>query len=71
MLTPMADTIWQRVTLSGSLVSGVMRRLDAVTVRGDKAIPLLLSGLKVKEYELLGRNFSNTGCFVFWYTRTH
>ncbi|CAD5194161.1 unnamed protein product [Musa acuminata subsp. malaccensis] len=24
---------------------------------------LLLSRLKVKEYELLGRNFSNTGCF--------
>ncbi|THU64159.1 hypothetical protein C4D60_Mb01t23540 [Musa balbisiana] len=35
-----------------------------VTVRGDKAMQLLESGLKVKEYELL-RNFSETGCFGF------
>ncbi|GJW52463.1 60S ribosomal protein L11 isoform X2 [Tanacetum coccineum] len=34
-----------------------------VTVRGDKAMQLLESGLKVKEYELLRRNFSDTGCF--------
>nr|CAB3488220.1 unnamed protein product [Digitaria exilis] len=27
--------------------------------------PLLESGLKVKEYELLRRNFSETGCFGF------
>ena len=33
-----------------------------VTVRGDKAMQLLESGLKVKEYELLRRNFSDTGC---------
>jgi large subunit ribosomal protein L11e len=26
---------------------------------------LLESGLKVKEYELLRRNFSETGCFGF------
>jgi large subunit ribosomal protein L11e len=26
---------------------------------------LLESGLKVKEYELLRRNFSDTGCFGF------
>ncbi|XP_074362157.1 large ribosomal subunit protein uL5-like [Apium graveolens] len=45
-----------------------------VTVRGDKAMQLLESGLKVKEYELLRKNFSDTGCFgfvysveVFWY----
>ncbi|KAK7267379.1 hypothetical protein RIF29_20051 [Crotalaria pallida] len=31
-----------------------------VTVRGDKAMQLLESGLKVKEYELLRRNFSDT-----------
>lgn len=36
-----------------------------VTVRGDKAMQLLESGLKVKEYELLKRNFSETGCFGF------
>ncbi|URE10438.1 ribosomal L5P family C-terminus [Musa troglodytarum] len=36
-----------------------------VTVRGDKAMHLLESGLKVKEYELLRRNFSDTGCFGF------
>ncbi|KAE8814168.1 hypothetical protein D1007_08592 [Hordeum vulgare] len=36
-----------------------------VTIRGEKAMQLLESGLKVKEYELLRRNFSDTGCFVF------
>eukprot|EP00245_Coleochaete_scutata_P007838 TRINITY_DN23622_c0_g1_i1.p1 TRINITY_DN23622_c0_g1~~TRINITY_DN23622_c0_g1_i1.p1 ORF type:complete len:210 (-),score=50.05 TRINITY_DN23622_c0_g1_i1:602-1141(-) len=37
----------------------------SVTVRGEKAMQLLESGLKVKEYELLRRNFSETGCFGF------
>ncbi|KAL5704477.1 60S ribosomal protein L11A [Ranunculus cassubicifolius] len=36
-----------------------------VTVRGEKAMQLWESGLKVKEYELLRRNFSDTGCFGF------
>lgn len=36
-----------------------------VTVRGEKAMQLLESGLKVMEYELLRRNFSDTGCFGF------
>ncbi|EPS69669.1 hypothetical protein M569_05096, partial [Genlisea aurea] len=36
-----------------------------VTVRGAKALQLLESGLKVKEFELLRRNFSDTGCFGF------
>ncbi|AES68389.1 60S ribosomal protein L11 [Medicago truncatula] len=36
-----------------------------VTVRGDKAMQLLESSLKVKEYKLLSRNFSDTGCFCF------
>ena len=36
-----------------------------VTVRGAKAMELLERGLKVKEYELLRRNFSDTGCFGF------
>ncbi|XP_064983435.1 large ribosomal subunit protein uL5-like isoform X2 [Musa acuminata AAA Group] len=34
-------------------------------VRGDKAMQLLESRLKVKEYELSRRNFSDTGCFGF------
>mmetsp|Transcript_20305 Transcript_20305/g.27882 ORF Transcript_20305/g.27882 Transcript_20305/m.27882 type:complete len:178 (+) Transcript_20305:108-641(+) len=36
-----------------------------VTVRGDKAQQLLDNGLKVKEYELIRRNFSATGNFGF------
>merc|ERR1719214_462656 len=31
-----------------------------VTVRGDKAMQLLQAGLKVKEFELIRRNFSET-----------
>ena len=33
----------------------------SVTVRGDKAEELLKRGLKVKEYELRKRNFSDQG----------
>merc|ERR1712176_973973 len=36
-----------------------------VTVRGEKALQLIESGLKVKEYELLKGNFSDTGTFGF------
>merc|ERR1712084_177217 len=36
-----------------------------VTVRGEKAEEILEKGLKVKEYELLHKNFSQTGCFGF------
>merc|ERR1719198_1739931 len=36
-----------------------------VTIRGDKALQLLESGLKVKEYELHKDNFSQSGCFGF------
>ncbi|KAK9866801.1 hypothetical protein WJX84_002499 [Apatococcus fuscideae] len=36
-----------------------------VTVRGAKAMQLIESGLKVREYELLRRNFSETGNFGF------
>uniref|UniRef100_A0A7S0G9V9 50S ribosomal protein L5, chloroplastic n=2 Tax=Proboscia inermis TaxID=420281 RepID=A0A7S0G9V9_9STRA len=36
-----------------------------VTVRGEKALEILERGLKVKEYELLDRNFSETGNFGF------
>jgi len=37
----------------------------SVTVRGEKAMSLIEAGLKVKEYELLRRNFSATGNFGF------
>mmetsp|Transcript_27760 Transcript_27760/g.42524 ORF Transcript_27760/g.42524 Transcript_27760/m.42524 type:complete len:179 (-) Transcript_27760:51-587(-) len=36
-----------------------------VTVRGEKALEILERGLKVKEYELINRNFSATGNFGF------
>ena len=36
-----------------------------VTIRGPKAEELLERGLKVKEYELVRRNFSETGNFGF------
>merc|ERR1719301_417162 len=39
-----------------------------VTVRGEKAEEILEKGLKVNEYELLKRNFSNTGNFGFGIT---
>ena len=35
------------------------------TVRGEKALEILDRGLKVKEYELIKRNFSNSGNFGF------
>merc|ERR1712063_248734 len=48
---------------------GAIRRNEkiscSITVRGEKAYELLESGLKVKEYELLRRNFSETGNFGF------
>ncbi|OQR97353.1 hypothetical protein THRCLA_07012, partial [Thraustotheca clavata] len=36
-----------------------------VTVRGEKALEIIDRGLKVKEYELKKRNFSDTGNFGF------
>ncbi|CAD50943.1 60S ribosomal protein L11a, putative [Plasmodium reichenowi] len=36
-----------------------------VTVRGKKALEILEKGLKVKEYELRRKNFSDTGNFGF------
>ncbi|CAM9444583.1 unnamed protein product [Choristocarpus tenellus] len=36
-----------------------------VTVRGEKALEILERGLKVKEFELKRRNFSDTGSFGF------
>lgn len=37
----------------------------SVTIRGEKAMQLLEAGLKVKEYELVRRNFSDSGNFGF------
>eukprot|EP00878_Enallax_costatus_P000104 GHUV01000140.1.p1 GENE.GHUV01000140.1~~GHUV01000140.1.p1 ORF type:complete len:181 (+),score=61.06 GHUV01000140.1:148-690(+) len=37
----------------------------SVTIRGEKAMQLLDAGLKVKEYELLRKNFSDSGNFGF------
>ena len=37
----------------------------SVTVRGDKAEELLKRGLKVKEYELKRKNFSDEGTYFF------
>merc|ERR1711964_287419 len=36
-----------------------------LTVRGDMAMELIERGLRVKEYELKTKNFSDTGCFGF------
>ena len=36
-----------------------------VTIRGQKAEEMLEKGLKVKEYELKAKNFSNTGFYSF------
>ena len=36
-----------------------------VTVRGDKALEILEKGLKVKEFELRKKNFSESGNFGF------
>lgn len=33
----------------------------SVTVRGDKALQLIEAGLKVKEYELIRKNFADSG----------
>merc|ERR1712233_84682 len=35
----------------------------SVTIRGEKALSLIEAGLKVKEYELLRRNFADSGNF--------
>merc|ERR1719242_1364961 len=39
-----------------------------VTVRGEKAEEILEKGLKVKEYELMKKNFSHNGSFGFGIT---
>ena len=37
----------------------------SVTIRGEKAMQLLEAGFKVKEYELIRKNFSDSGNFGF------
>lgn len=42
--------------------------ISLLQVRGFKANEILERGLKVKEFELKKKNFSNTGCFGFGIT---
>ncbi|KAE8670191.1 60S ribosomal protein L11 [Hibiscus syriacus] len=68
--TSLRTTRWSSPVFSkGTLRSFGIRRNEKiacyVTVRGEKAMQLLESSLKVKEYELLRRNFSDIGCFKF------
>nr|DAD26551.1 TPA_asm: hypothetical protein HUJ06_028019 [Nelumbo nucifera] len=50
---------------SGDRFTKITKITCYITLSGEKAKQLLESGLKVKEYELLRRNFSDTGCFGF------
>mmetsp|Transcript_9008 Transcript_9008/g.19925 ORF Transcript_9008/g.19925 Transcript_9008/m.19925 type:complete len:178 (-) Transcript_9008:42-575(-) len=54
-----------RYTLRGFGIRRNEKIAVHVTVRGEKAMEILERGLKVKEYELLAKNFSNTGNFGF------
>jgi len=57
-----------RYTLRGFGIRRNEKIACHVTVRGDKALEIIERGLKVKEYELLNRNFSETGNFGFGIT---
>lgn len=48
-----------------NFILSVGRFVRRTQVRGDKALEILERGLKVKEYELKRKNFSNTGSFGF------
>eukprot|EP01084_Bolivina_argentea_P194669 334041_1 len=54
-----------RYTLRGFGIRRNEKIAVYVTVRGDKAAEILERGLKVKEYELKRKNFSQTGNFGF------
>ncbi|XP_048574795.1 anamorsin homolog 1-like isoform X2 [Triticum urartu] len=54
------------ITQCTSLGAGAVERTVTGVLQGvERAMQLLESGLKVKEYELLRRNFNDTGCFGF------
>lgn len=57
-----------RYTLRGFGIRRNEKIACHVTVRGPKAEEILERGLKVKEYELRRRNFSETGNFGFGIT---
>lgn len=52
--------------LYGPSKSDVVKRLPATSLsKGEKAIQILESGLMVKEYEFLRKNFIEIDCFEF------
>ncbi len=57
-----------RYTLRGFGIRRNEKIAVYVTVRGDKAAEILERGLKVREYELKRKNFSQTGNFGFGIT---
>ena len=57
-----------RLTIRGFGIRRNEKISTHVTVRGDKAEEILERGLRVKEYELKGGNFSESGCFGFGIT---
>jgi len=75
--TPILHKSWKYIYLTWSIIGkarytvrtfGIRRNEKIavhVTVRGPKAEEILERGLKVKEYELRKRNFSETGNFGF------
>ncbi len=69
---PMRQLKVDKLVINCSLRTFGIRRNEKiavhVTVRGFKANEILDRGLKVKEYELKRKNFSNTGCFGFGIT---
>jgi large subunit ribosomal protein L11e len=66
-LTPDADPLQSKARYTVRTFG--IRRNEKIavhtTVRGEKALEILERGLKVKEYELRKRNFSETGNFGF------
>ena len=66
--TPLLCCVWSAAARYTVRSFGIRRNEKIsvhVTVRGDKAMEILERGLKVKEYELKAKNFSNTGNFGF------
>mmetsp|Transcript_32527 Transcript_32527/g.40023 ORF Transcript_32527/g.40023 Transcript_32527/m.40023 type:complete len:138 (+) Transcript_32527:209-622(+) len=57
-----------RYTLRGFGIRRNEKIACHVTVRGEKALEIIERGLKVREYELLKENFSDSGNFGFGIT---